>query len=118
MMRADKAGAYYPHPDPFHLSASSFSLWNGNHIGLRAHGSRLRKGLYWVREVGMARPFWALALLFGAAVAHVEVQNAPAPQPPGRVNTVYLTVTHEESGAAVLDLTSADVVVKEDGKDR
>lgn len=66
----------------------------------------------------MARPFWALALLFGAAVARVEVQNAPAPQPPGRVNTVYLTVTHEESGAPVLDLTSEDLVVKEDGKDR
>jgi len=63
----------------------------------------------------MARPFLALALVITAAVARVEVQNAPTP---GRVNTVYLTVTEENTGAPVLDLTAEDFVVKEDGKDR
>jgi VWFA-related protein len=63
----------------------------------------------------MARPLLALALVATAAVARVEVQNPPSP---ARVNTVYLTVTEENTGSPVLDLTTEDFIVKEDGKDR
>jgi hypothetical protein len=64
----------------------------------------------------MTRPLLAVAFVLATtSVARVEVQNAPLP---GRVNTVYLTVTEGDTGAPVLDLTSEDFLVKEDGKDR
>jgi VWFA-related protein len=66
----------------------------------------------------MVRPFFALALVFAAAVARVEVQNPALPDLPGRVNTVYLSVTEEQTGAPVLDLAPEDFLVKEDGKNR
>jgi VWFA-related protein len=66
----------------------------------------------------MTRPLLALALVVTNAVARVEVQNAAPPDLPGRVNTVYLSVTEEQSGAPVLDLAPEDFLVKEDGKNR
>jgi VWFA-related protein len=66
-------------------------------------------------------PAFAFAFIFpmpdaSMSDARVELQNA-APLTSGRVNKVYLTVT-EGTGAPVLDLTSEDFLVKEDGKDR
>lgn len=65
----------------------------------------------------MARPLLTLALALAASLARLEAQNAPAAAAPARVNTVYISVS-EESGAPVLDITSTDISVKEDGKPR
>ncbi len=50
------------------------------------------------------------------AIAGLEAQNPPVGGAP-RANTIYVSVA-EESGTPVLDLTSSDFTVKEDGKDR
>ena len=60
----------------------------------------------------MARPLVTVSLMVSMSLAGVEAQNAP-----GRVNTVYVSVT-EETGAPVLDLAPGDFAIKEDGKTR
>jgi VWFA-related protein len=63
----------------------------------------------------MIRPLLALtSAALCVSVASFEAQNAPAGT---RAHTVYVSVS-EESGAPVLDLTSADFTVREDGKPR
>jgi VWFA-related protein len=68
----------------------------------------------------MARPLSALSIglcLSCISLGGLEAQNAPGPAAIPRAHTVYVSVS-ESTGAPVLDLTPADFIVKEDGKNR